>query len=245
MTVFPLSAAPFEARSRTVEPGSAFDWFRQGWAIFAARSGRWLALTIGVLFVSCVLLWLPAVGKPLLLCLTPLLAAVFLLESHAVASDSELSITGWARVLENRAPSSLAVLGALLLLGAMVIHRLLQLLIGNVTPPPIPSLLSAALPPFADWLVFVALGSLLFLPLLLLFWFAPALVVFHRLRPLAALYASLQACLKNGLPLLVYGMILLTLTFIAVLPAGLGMLILVPVLAGSVYAAYRDIFLAT
>jgi uncharacterized membrane protein len=40
-------------------------------------------------------------------------------------------------------------------------------------------------------------------------------------------------------------MILLTLTFIAVLPAGLGMLILVPVLAGSVYAAYRDIFLAT
>jgi len=85
----------------------------------------------------------------------------------------------------------------------------------------------------------------LFLPLLLLFWFAPALVVFHRLRPLAALHASLQACLKNGLPLLVYGMILLTLTFIAVLPAGLGMLILVPVLAGSVYAAYRDIFLAT
>ena len=77
------------------------------------------------------------------------------------------------------------------------------------------------------------------------FCFAPALIVFNRLPAAAALQASFQACLKNIGALLVAGAILLGLVFVALLPVGLGVLIFAPVLAGSVYAAYRDIFLAT
>ena len=75
-------------------------------------------------------------------------------------------------------------------------------------------------------------------------WFAPALVFFNNMPPLDALKASFNACLKNILAFLVYGLIVLVLMFFAALPAGLGFLVLIPVLSGSVYASYRDIFLA-
>ena len=50
--------------------------------------------------------------------------------------------------------------------------------------------------------------------------------------------------MKNVLAFLVYGLIVLVLAFFAALPVGLGFLVLIPVLAGSVYAAYRDVFVA-
>ena len=54
--------------------------------------------------------------------------------------------------------------------------------------------------------------------------------------------ASFFACLKNLLPFLVYGVILFVLCLIAMIPIGLGMLIMVPVMMGSIYASYVEIF---
>ena len=42
----------------------------------------------------------------------------------------------------------------------------------------------------------------------------------------------------------VYAPLVMVLCFFATLPVGLGFLVLGPVLAGSVYASYRDIFLS-
>ena len=54
--------------------------------------------------------------------------------------------------------------------------------------------------------------------------------------------ASFSACLKNIVPFLVYGVMLFILAVVAMIPFGLGMLVLVPVIIASVYAAYRDVF---
>ena len=64
------------------------------------------------------------------------------------------------------------------------------------------------------------------------------------MAPVDALKASFNACLKNFLSLLVYGLIVMVLMFFAALPAFLGFLVLIPVLFGSVYVSYRDIFVA-
>jgi uncharacterized membrane protein len=42
----------------------------------------------------------------------------------------------------------------------------------------------------------------------------------------------------------VYSLIVMVLMFFAALPVGLGFLVLVPVLCGSIYASYRDVFVA-
>ena len=88
------------------------------------------------------------------------------------------------------------------------------------------------------------LSLVLSLPLFMAMWFAPALVFFNRMPPFAALRASFGACVKNALPFVVYGLIVLVLAFFAALPLFLGFLVLLPVVSGSIYVSYRDIFVA-
>ena len=97
-------------------------------------------------------------------------------------------------------------------------------------------------------------------------WFAPALIVLHDVAPGAALKASFFACLRNWIPFLVYSVVLLVLGIAVAIPlllgymayvaaslvsaivaailGLLGLLVLIPVMAASVYTAYRDIFCA-
>lgn len=88
----------------------------------------------------------------------------------------------------------------------------------------------------------LTVGFALYLPLLMLIWFAPLLVVFHDLNPLEAMKQSFFACVSNWLPFLVYGVIVLVFWFIASIPLFLGLVVLLPVLICSLYASYKDIF---
>jgi uncharacterized membrane protein len=87
-------------------------------------------------------------------------------------------------------------------------------------------------------------GFLLYLPLLMVVWFAPILIAFHGMTPVAAMKRSLAACLVTWLAFLVYGAILLLL-FIAAVPLLVGLLVLLPVVFCSIYASYKDIFAIT
>jgi hypothetical protein len=82
----------------------------------------------------------------------------------------------------------------------------------------------------------------LLVPLAMAVWFAPALVVFHNVAPLEAMKASFSASLKNIVPFLAYGVIVFVLCIAAAIPLGLGFLVLVPVIIGSVYVSYVGIF---
>jgi uncharacterized membrane protein len=93
-------------------------------------------------------------------------------------------------------------------------------------------------------------GSLASLPLLMALWFAPLLTYFHDIRPLPALQASFMACLKNTLPMFVYGLALFVALMVLV-PIGvklgyydLGVWLMAPALVPSIYASYKDIFVA-
>jgi uncharacterized membrane protein len=97
-----------------------------------------------------------------------------------------------------------------------------------------------------------AVGAIVYLPLLMLIWFAPMLVVFKGLPPVAAMKLSFTACVANTAPFLVYGLAILLAWFVISLPAALGavgsLLVIalfaasIPVLICSVYASYQDIF---
>jgi uncharacterized membrane protein len=90
--------------------------------------------------------------------------------------------------------------------------------------------------------VAILLSSLVFMLLAMAFWLAPALVVFHDIGLMEALALSLKGLLVNWLALLVYGVFTMLLSIIAIIPLGLGLLILGPVMLASVYASYLDIF---
>ncbi|MBL8439647.1 MAG: hypothetical protein JNK96_00340, partial [Betaproteobacteria bacterium] len=89
------------------------------------------------------------------------------------------------------------------------------------------------------------LMSIAMIPLIMAMWFAPALVYFNAMAPIAAMKASFAACVANWLPFLVFSIILTVLCFFATLPLGLGFLVLLPVFSGALYASYRDVFPAS
>jgi uncharacterized membrane protein len=83
---------------------------------------------------------------------------------------------------------------------------------------------------------------LLLVPLAMAAWFAPALVMLRGVGAGEALQASFLGCLRNMWPFLVYGVLLLLLIIVALVPFGLGLLVLAPVMLGSIYAGYKDIY---
>jgi uncharacterized membrane protein len=91
-------------------------------------------------------------------------------------------------------------------------------------------------------LVVLALIAL-FIPLAMAYWFAPALVVFHNMDAVSAMKHSFTGCLRNFVPFLLYGIVFLVLFVVALIPCGLGLLVLFPLTYASMYCSYKDIFL--
>jgi hypothetical protein len=112
-------------------------------------------------------------------------------------------------------------------------------------------------------LLLALIAVALYIPLAMGMWLAPALVVLRGLGPGAAFALSFRACMINFLPFLVYGLVALLMAVVAGTPllvaAVLGFqlkspllvtlgcvlsllvfLVMVPVLAISIYTAYRD-----
>ncbi|MCA3158409.1 MAG: hypothetical protein ING21_01990 [Burkholderiales bacterium] len=88
------------------------------------------------------------------------------------------------------------------------------------------------------FLIFLALS----IPIYMAYWFAPLLIVKQDFGVGKAMLCSLKACAMNFVPFLLYGLVGLVLTIVAMIPLFLGFLILIPMIIASIYTAYRDIF---
>lgn len=235
---FPLAPTLFKGHSRVTEPGACFDWLRQGWAIFMLKPGLWMGLSLLFLLGLMVPASVPLFGLLVSSLLMPLLAAG-MLSACRRSAQGEMPALGDLLAGFGSQGSSLVILGLFNMLAMVGIVLLLTLLSGfggQMSGAPGLGALVGGL------LLSALLGVILSLPLVMAFWFAPALVLFHGMAPLAAVKASFSACLKNWLAFLVFGLLLSILFFFATLPLGLGFLVLIPLLFGALYASYRDIF---
>jgi uncharacterized membrane protein len=239
------SATPsggFDLGGRQVDAGRGIEWLKQGWQTFARNPGVWIAITVIMLVIYVVLGMVPFIGQLAASVLTPVLTAGPLLGCKALAEGGELRIDHlFAGFKENVA--NLVMVGVFYLVGMGVIMGVAFLIGGGgaVTGAIMgrgPGVGVAAGGFLLAMLVMLALS----VPLIMAMWFAPALVVFHNVAPLEAMKASFGACLKNLAAFLIYGVIAFVLLFVAALPFGLGLLVLLPILLGSLYAAYVEIF---
>jgi uncharacterized membrane protein len=97
---------------------------------------------------------------------------------------------------------------------------------------------------FTTMALAVLIGLALFVPIAMAMWFAAPLVVLNQLGPVEAMKQSFNGCLRNVVPFLVYGVVMLVLAIVASVPVGLGWLVLLPIGAGSLYSSYRAIYLS-
>lgn len=232
----------FDPAGRTVEAGRGLEWLKRGWQLFTRNPGMWIAIAVVLLVIVIVLSFVPVVGTLAVNFLMPVFAGGILLGCKSLSEGGELGIDAlFAGFKQNT--TNLILVGVFYLVGVVAITLLVFLIGGGAA-------LTGGLMgrgPGVGMAVggfFVALLVMLALlvPLAMAVWFAPALVVFHNVAPLEAMKASFFACLKNIVPFLVYGVILFVLCMIAMIPFGLGMLIMLPVMMGSLYASYVEIF---
>jgi uncharacterized membrane protein len=239
---FPLAAPAFDGKSRAVAAGNGFDWIKQGWALFVASPAQWLLLTLVLLIVVLGLYIVPFVGTLALDLATPIIMAGMLRACRKVAAGGTPELADLSAGLSS---TPLVVLGVVYAAATMAIVFVVTVLAGGsvsggMATGPVTGLGVA----LGGAMLALLLAAVLSLPVMMAIWFAPALVIFNDMGASAALKASFAACVKNGLSLTVYSVFLLVLSFFALLPVGLGLLVLIPVFFGSLYASYRDVFVA-
>jgi uncharacterized membrane protein len=234
----------FIPRGRVVAAGHGWTWIAQGWDLFKRQPGLWIGISIVLFVILLVLAFIPLLGPLANAVLWPVLSAGLLLGCRALAEGGNLEFGHLFAGFRERFGTLVAV-GAISFAISFAIGLLVAVVMGvgmftmfgggpgpGATPEALMTMTLAMLVMFA-----------LLLPLMMALWFAPALVVFHERGPVEAMQESFVGCLKNIVPFLVYGLIGLVFAILASIPVGLGWLLLGPVLIGSLYASYRDIYL--
>ena len=96
---------------------------------------------------------------------------------------------------------------------------------------------------FSAILIYLLLVAALLIPLIMGVWFASCLIVFDKMTAWHAFKLSFKACAINIWPFTIYGLVGLLFSLIAMIPAGLGFLILGPIILCSMYTGYKSIFM--
>ena len=233
------SQGNFVPAGRGVAAGRGWDWIVAGWELFKKQPGVWIGLVVVALIIFVVLAIIPFIGSLAMAIIGPVFAAGVMLGCRALSEGGELEIGHLFAGFKDKF-GTLAAVGALNLAAQVVIMIVVMLITGA-------SLFAlggggagsgTAISIVLAMLIMLAL----MVPVAMAVWFAPALVVLQGRGAVEALKESFSGCLKNIVPFLLYGVVLFVAAIIASIPFGLGWLVLGPVMAGSLYASYRDVY---
>jgi uncharacterized membrane protein len=231
---------------RSTNAGAGVEWIGQGWRLFAKAPLMWVVSILVVFVIAIVVNIVPLIGQVAFQLLQPVFAAGFVVACRALETGSEFEIehlfAGFKRNFAN-----LLIVGLVLLAGMAVLvvvfmlfagfGVVMSLMAGNAS-----DVVSAGMGSVMSILIGLLVMLLLMVPLLMFYWFAPALVIMHDMAPIAAMKESFRGCLRNIVPFLIYGIVMTLLSILAAIPFGLGMLVWIPVAIASTYAAYRSIY---
>ena len=239
--------------------GRGARWLGEGWQLFRAAPLGWLALSSVYLVGTNLLALVPLLGILIALVIVPPLTVGMMAAARATAAGGAPRIGLLAEGFRTETRSQLA-LGVVYLACSMLIFAAstaadsgggLRAVLSSRDP--------SAEVEFRAVLFPLAVMALLYMPVLMMFWFAPPLAAWHGAAPAKALFFSFFACLMNWRAFLAYGaasallVLALPLALLSVLMllsfrvAAISLvfpllIVLLPTLFASFYASYRDVF---
>lgn len=236
---------------RPVPPGNGWLWITDAWKLFLKQPGVWVLIFVILVIILAMLSWLGFIGSLATALAIPIFGGGFVLAARTADRGGTPDVVMlFAGFKENAGP--LAMLGVFNLVAMLVIGLVVSLImgvgmgmgamVGGMAGGGPGAMMGGMAGMSATALLGFLVVFALYVPVAAALWFAPALVMFRGIAPVEAAKESLAACLKNLVPLLVYGIAGLVLGMLASIPFGLGWLALGPVLGISVYTGYRDIF---
>lgn len=222
-----------------VPTGHGVAWIGRGWELFKMAPGVWIGIVV-VLFVLIIVMSLIPILNLAVNLVMPIFAGGIMLGCRALDEGEPLEFAHLFAGFKTNA-GNLVLVGVFYLLGILLIVAVVS---GIVALGVLGGAAASREAMFTAGLLIVLAGLAFGVPLAMAFWFAPALVAIHNVPAFKAMKMSFIACLKNFLPFLVYSLVLLVVALVAMIPIGLGLLVLLPVIYGSMYASYRDMFVS-
>lgn len=226
---------------RQVPIGNAWLWVVNGFRMFRANPGMWIILLVIYLAIMIPLSMLPVIGSVLSTLLSPVFAAGMMWGCQALMRNQDLEINHLFEGFKHNTNQLIAV-GGIYMLSLLLVAVVAVLMMDAVTVEllvqggnPSPEQADAMLLP-------LLLAFMLLLPVLMAYWFAPVLAGLHGMTAVEAMKLSFNACLKNMLPFFLYGVIFMALLILAIIPFGIGLIVVVPMMMTSLYTSYADVF---
>ncbi len=233
--------------SRTCPAGAGATWIADGWKLFTKAPLMWIVALI-ILFVMAIVAGLvPYIGSLIFQVMNPVFAAGLVVACRSLEKGGEFELEDLFAGFRSPRLMGLAILGAIFLVAWLAIVVVCMgafgLSVGAAILTGDPNNVMETVMASSLMLIMGLLVMLLLLvPLLAAYWFAPALIILNGLSPTAAMKESFFGCLRNFVPFLIYGLIMLVLLIPVMLTLGLGMLVWVPLTITSTYTSYRAIF---
>jgi len=245
----PPVAAPTEGDGfieggRGVEVGRGVAWLTEGWDLVKGNVGSWILICILYGVFAVVVSVIPFVGQFAFGLITPVLSAGLYLGCRDLR---EARGFGVGHLFEGfKHAGGLLVIGLVHVVPTVLASVGLVIASGGAFNTRMPFTMNPDHPldltKLAPLLIFGVVALVLSIPISMATFYAPALVAIRGMSPLAALKNSFLGASKNVLPFIVYVLLMVLFSIAAVLPCGLGLLLLVPVIVASVYVSYRDVF---
>lgn len=225
---------------KAVAAGHGWQWIAEGFGHFKRNPWAWIGAFIVWFIVMIVLALIPILGAVASLLLTYVFVGGYMIGCREQAEGRDFTVghlfAGFSSHFGKLVLLSLVYCIATVAIMAITLGgTYFSMMAGGgeqaIAQDPTGFLLS--------FLIALAL----MIPVLMAFWFAPALIVNNDVPVFQAMGMSFKGCLKNIIPFIVYGILGLLLYIVALIPLGLGLLVLVPTLLASMFTAYRDIFI--
>ena len=233
-------------KPRHLDAGAGMRWVSQAWTLFKARPGLWIGMVLAVLLIMMVLSMIPGLNFVLSLGFGVIIAG-FVISAYELDENQNLEFAhlfaGFQRNLGQLLLLGVLYLAAILVIG--IIAAVVFLVFGGISGGMGAWMHADSSAWGAGMIMGLMLGCLVFLalvvPVAMAIWFAPALVALHAMPAIDAMKLSFQACWANIMAFLVYGLVLVGLSILALLTLGLGYLVLLPVIYITYYTSYRDV----
>lgn len=201
---------------RVVDAGRGFGWWGEGFRIFRSSIGMWIGVFFVYLILSALIGAVPFVGSIGHSLLTPVFIGGLMVGCRALDRGEPLRMSHLFEGFQGAHFVQLLIVGAINI--ALVVGLMLVAGAGVFGTARLQDLGSMSDPFRAFEAPLAALGGGLGLLVLLLVvvvvtafamlnWFAPALVVLRGVPAFQAMKLSFASCLRNWLPFLVYGLV--------------------------------------
>ncbi len=230
--------------ANSVGAGHGWSWLVQGWQLFTREPGLLIAMFLTMIGIQIVLSFIPVIGQLASMLLAPAITGGVIYSAQVLDQGNKLEYGDMFQAFKQEGK-----LGPMVMLGVvslvLMIIAIIPMAIGMAGVMELadnPELANDPLAIMASASGAVLVMATIIMIMIMLMFYATPLVMLRDVAVGDALKASFSACLRNILPLTWYGLIATLLAIVATIPAGVGLLVLAPVMMMSQYASYKDIF---